>query len=99
MILSVLQPTKISAISFILCQSAMKEKNQKRITLVGQRLAELRKQKGLSYRELAAQCDIDFQKISKVEKGKANLSVTTLIEIAEGLGIHPKELLDINFED
>ncbi|MDZ4806681.1 MAG: helix-turn-helix transcriptional regulator [Bacteroidota bacterium] len=37
-------------------------------------------------------------KISKIENNKASFTVTTLIELAEGLEVHPKELLDIDFD-
>lgn len=49
-------------------------------------------------RELAARCDVDYGKISKLENNKANLSLTTLIELAEGLEVHPKVLLDFDFD-
>lgn len=32
--------------------------------------------------------------ISDIENGKRNFSFTTLIDLAKGLDIHPKELLD-----
>lgn len=48
--------------------------------------------------QLAAQCEVDRVKISKIENATANHYVTTLIEIAKGLGIEPKKLLDINFD-
>lgn len=62
-------------------------------------LSKLRKKKGLSIRELASRCDVDYGKISKLENAKANLNLTTLIELAEGLELHPKELLNFDFED
>ncbi len=75
----------------------MKEKDKKRLKKVAAQVLKLRKKKGLSLRELSARCDVDYGKISKIENNKANLSVTTLIELAEGLDIHPKDLLDIDF--
>ncbi len=78
--------------------SIMQEKDKKRLEKFGTHLAKLRKKKGLSMRELAARCDVDYAKISKLENNKANVTLTTLIELAEGLGIHPKELLNIDFE-
>lgn len=76
----------------------MKERDKKRLEKFAAHLLKLRKESGLSHRELAARCDVDYAKISKIETNKANLSLTTLIEIAEGLGVHPKDLLDIDFE-
>ena len=76
----------------------MKEKDTKRLGKFAAQLIKLRKQKGLSQRELSSRCDVDYGKISKLENNKANLTLTTLIELAEGLEVHPKDLLDINFE-
>ena len=76
----------------------MKEKDQKRIKKFAAHLIKLRKKKGLSQRELSSRCDVDYGKISKLENNKANLTLTTLIELAEGLEVHPKDLLDINFD-
>ena len=59
-------------------------------------LVKTRKAKGVSQRELSTLCDVDYGKISKIENNKANLTLTTLFKIAEGLGIHTKELLDID---
>lgn len=75
----------------------MKERDQHRLKLFAAHLAELRKKKGLSQRELSSRCDVDYGKISKIENNKANLTLTTLIELAEGLDVHPKDLLNINF--
>ena len=76
----------------------MKERDKKRMHKFGNHLRKIRQKKGLSMRQLAALCDIDYAKLSKVETNKANLSVTTLFEIADGLGVHPKELLNFDIE-
>ena len=64
----------------------------------GKQLEKLRKKKDLSYRKLAQNCNIDYSDISKIEKGKANITMLTLLELAKGLEIHPKKLLDFEFE-
>ena len=51
----------------------------------------------LSYRQLAQKCDVDFSAISKIEKGQKSLEFQTIIELARGLEIHPKELFDFEF--
>jgi transcriptional regulator with XRE-family HTH domain len=75
----------------------MKEKDKKRLKKFGIHLSKIREKKGLSQRGLSLLCDVDYGKISKIENNKANLSLTTLIELAEGLEVHPKDLLDIDF--
>ncbi len=66
---------------------------------LGKQLEKLRKKKDLSYRKLAQNCNIDYSDISKIEKGKANITMLTLLELAKGLEIHPKKLLDFDFEE
>jgi transcriptional regulator with XRE-family HTH domain len=54
-----------------------------------------------SFGKIASRCNLDATKISKIEKGRIDFRITTIFEIAKGLRVHPKELLDIefNFED
>jgi transcriptional regulator with XRE-family HTH domain len=76
----------------------MKEKDKKRLKKIAAQLVKLRKKRGISQRELSSRCDVDYGKISKLENNKANLTVTTLIELAEGLEVHPRDILDIDFD-
>ncbi len=76
----------------------MREKDKVRLKKFSAHLKSLREKKGLGQRELASNCDVDVSKINKIEKHNANLMITTLIELAEGLGVHPRELLDIDFD-
>ncbi len=75
----------------------MKERDKQKLKQFAAHLTKLRKEKGLSQRELSSRCDVDYGKISKIENNKANLNLTTLFELAEGLEVHPKELLNIEF--
>ncbi|BAU51898.1 helix-turn-helix domain-containing protein [Mucilaginibacter gotjawali] len=60
----------------------------------GDNLKKIRDAKGLSLRALAANCDLDDSQISKIENGKTNIQLSTIFELAKGLGIEAKELLD-----
>ncbi|WP_410479286.1 helix-turn-helix domain-containing protein [Pedobacter nototheniae] len=60
----------------------------------GDNLQRIRHSKGLSLRALAANCDIDDSKISKIENGKFNIKLSTIIELAKGLEVSPTVLLD-----
>lgn len=75
----------------------MTEREKKRLQKIGSNLLRIREKLGLSQDQLAARCDVDRGKISKIENATANHYVTTLIEIAKGLGIEPKKLLDVDF--
>ncbi|NMH86912.1 helix-turn-helix domain-containing protein [Flavivirga algicola] len=73
------------------------DKNSFKI-LFGKNLKRIRESKNLSFRQLATRCNIDYSDISKIEKGKRNIQLSSLLELSKGLGIHPKELLDFDFE-
>ena len=60
----------------------------------GENLQKIRNNKGLSLRDLSAKCDVDDSKISKIENGKFNIALSTIIELAKGLEIDAKELMD-----
>jgi len=58
----------------------------------GDRVRELRKQKGLSQESLALACDLDRTYIGGVERGERNTSLFNIYKIAEALGVKAKEL-------
>lgn len=64
------------------------------LLLFGKRLEHFRTDQNLSFRQLALNCNIDHSDIRKIEKGKRNIQLSTILELAKGLGIHPKELFD-----
>ncbi|MCQ6957623.1 helix-turn-helix domain-containing protein [Mucilaginibacter aquariorum] len=60
----------------------------------GKHLRFLREERSLSLRELSSRCELDSSKISKIENGKTNLQLSTIFELAKGLEIEAKKLLD-----
>jgi len=64
----------------------------------GKRIEILRTEKNLSLRQLSQNCDIDYSDISKIEKGLRNIQISTILELAKGLDIHPKHLFDFDFD-
>jgi len=80
-------------------QLSMNEKrDKKRIVQLGKHIRKIRKAMGISLDELASRCDVDKSKISMIENGKKDYTITTLLELARGLGKHPKKLLDEDFD-
>ncbi|WP_237276427.1 helix-turn-helix domain-containing protein [Tenacibaculum ovolyticum] len=61
---------------------------------VGQRIVELRSQKGWSQSDLARACNKDRQALEKLENGKVNPTIYSLLEIAKALEVNLKELVD-----
>lgn len=53
---------------------------------IGRQVAELRAKRGLSTRQLAELCGIDPSNVSKIERGKYNVSVDILGRVCEALG-------------
>lgn len=64
----------------------------------GKQIEKLRIEQNLSYRQLAQRCDIDFSNISKIEKGEINIQLSTVLQLAKGLNVLPKELFDFQFD-
>ena len=64
----------------------------------GENLQKIRTSKRKSLLELSYNCSIDESKISKIEHGKFDIKMSTIFELAKGLEIHPKKLMDFEFE-
>ena len=54
--------------------------------LIAEKIKSVRKQKGLTQNELAKKLKVSQQVISRIEKGRENISVLTLKKIVDGLG-------------
>lgn len=95
-------PTLFLKFLFILVadRSIMQNKNftDKFLLHFGNNLGEIRNSKKLSFRSLSQKCDIDYADLNKIEKGKRNITLSTILELAKGLEIHPKELFEFEFE-
>ena len=70
-----------------------KDQLQKKI---GQRIVQLRTVKGWSQSDLARACSKDRQAIEKLENGKVNPTVYTLLEIAKALQVSLSTLIDLS---
>ncbi|WP_286442477.1 MULTISPECIES: helix-turn-helix domain-containing protein [Myroides] len=64
----------------------------------GEHIKELRESAGLSQDDVVLNgYKITKGTVSDIENGKRNCSLTTLLDLAKGLNMSPKELLDIKF--
>lgn len=61
--------------------------------IFGATIQRLRKDKRLSLRQVAASCQLDNSKIAKIENGRLNVALSTIVELARGLDIPPSTLL------
>lgn len=71
-----------------------KEEEEDYLKKFGNHLLEIKKAKNLSYRKIAANCNIEHSDIKRYVDGQTNPTLLSLIELAKGLGIEPKELLE-----
>lgn len=66
-------------------------KEEKILKAFGRKIQKLRKDKKLSYRRFAIEADLAPSHVQKLEAGESNPTLTTLLKIAEALGIELNE--------
>jgi transcriptional regulator with XRE-family HTH domain len=62
--------------------------------LLGARIKELRKRRGLTQEQLAEQVDLATNYISLIEVGKTSPSLETMENVARALGVELKDMFD-----
>ncbi|ENT6810007.1 TPA: helix-turn-helix domain-containing protein [Vibrio vulnificus] len=67
--------------------------NTKLAEAVGQRIVQMRRSKGLPQEKLALLAEIDRSYMSRIERGKINITLEKLYKIADTLGCDVNELL------
>lgn len=73
-------------------------RNQKYLDAFGQNVKRLRNKKGLSQEKLALEMDVDYMQVYRIEHGKVNTTISTVLALARALGVPTKELLDFDFK-
>lgn len=63
------------------------------LKIIGKKIAAERKKQGLTQEDLAGLCDMDRSYLSEIENGHKNLSVISLLKIAEALKIETNDIL------
>jgi transcriptional regulator with XRE-family HTH domain len=71
--------------------------NKKETKRVGERINYLRKKHGWNIEDLAAMTGFSRTTLTSVENG-SETDTSHLIEIAKAIGVHPKDIFDIQFE-
>ena len=61
---------------------------------LGKTIERLRTAKKYGVREFALIAEIEHHQLINIEKGRVDIRLSTLIKIAKGLQVQPKELLD-----
>lgn len=59
----------------------------KTLSILGNKIKEIRLKKGISQIELASRCEFEKANMSRIEAGKTNITILTLKKISEALGV------------
>jgi transcriptional regulator with XRE-family HTH domain len=62
------------------------------ISRIGRKIAEIRREKGLTQRKLAEHLGVAVTWVSQIETKGSNLEVRTIVKIAGALGVEAREL-------
>lgn len=77
----------------------MDKQREEKLKKFGSHIKKLRTESNLSQDEVVLNSDkLIKATVSDIENGKRNFSFSTLLDLAKGLGKHPSQLLDIDFE-
>lgn len=58
------------------------------------RIRAVRKERGVSQRELARALGVSQSTLSRIERGERRVSVDRLVAIARALGVRPSDMMD-----
>jgi len=61
---------------------------------IGERIRQLRTERGISQQDLAALCDFEKSNMSRIESGKTNLTLKNMYKISRALGVRLSDLVD-----
>ena len=75
------------------CYTSAMDSEKEILKLFGNHIRMVRESKGISSSELAKRCFMDRGNYTRIETGKTNPTVITLIKISNALGISLEELI------
>jgi transcriptional regulator with XRE-family HTH domain len=73
-------------------------KNKAIVKAVGERIRELRTERGLSQEDLANEAEVPLSQIGRIERGENNPTISTLYVIALALDVELTVLVDVKPE-
>jgi transcriptional regulator with XRE-family HTH domain len=71
----------------------MKSNNGQYLKAMGRKIQDARKAKGLTIRQFANMCGMDFSNLNRLENGQKDCHVLSLKAIAEALNMEVREFL------
>lgn len=73
----------------------MNKEDEKYLNYVGNKIAQLRKQKKLTQEEVCTELEMDKPYLSSIENGRQNPTLLTLKKLADAIGVETKEFFNI----
>ena len=62
---------------------------------IGKKIRDLREKKNISQQDLAAICNFEKSNMSRIEAGRTNLTIGTLLKICEALSVKLVDIVDV----
>lgn len=76
-----------------------KYKDQEFLNKIGKRIEEIRISKNLTHEKMAERMGLDdVRQVGRIVRAETNFSSSELSRFAYVLGVHPRELLDFDFD-
>jgi len=66
---------------------------------IGMKIRKLREEQNISQQDLAAACNFEKSNMSRIEAGRTNLTIGTLLKICQILEVRLVDLIDIENSD
>ena len=79
--------------------SLVKFRDKNAIILFANHFKKTRVSLDITQEQLSYKTDISLSQIARIETAKINPTLCTIIELAKGMDIHPKELLNFDFKN
>ena len=70
---------------------------EKRTALIriGKNIRKIREEKNISQQDLAAICNFEKSNMSRIEAGRTNLTIDTLLKISDALQVKLVDIVDV----
>lgn len=72
-------------------------KDEHYLKKLGNRIYEIRRQKNLSQEQLAHRSDVSVAQIGRIERGKINCTISTILTISKGLDMTLSEIFNFPY--
>ena len=71
-----------------------KTRDEIKLKEFGENFRNLRRSMKLTQKALSLEAEIEVSQISRIETGKVNATVTTILQLSEAMNIHPSKFFD-----